>query len=115
MIEIKHHLHDKTLGKMKAKPLDDLEMHELLQLLYPEHIRSDEDKYFELSCYICEQTTVDLGDGFEPTLADLLGRVVMLTMPMESALTKRLSHCIGAVTIKDGIVQMAAAVRRDAA
>jgi hypothetical protein len=100
---------------MKTKPLDDLEMHELLRLIYPDHIRSDDDEYFELSQNICDHATVDLGDGFEPTLSDLLGRVVMLTMPMESGLTKRLSHCIGAVTIKDGSVQMMAAVRRDTA
>lgn len=100
---------------MKTKPLDDLEMHELLRLLYPEHIRSDDDEHFELSQDVCEHATVDLGDGVEVELADLLGRVVMLTMPMESGLTKRLSHCLGAVTIKDGAAQMIAAVRRDVA
>ena len=99
---------------MNVKPLDDLEMHELLRLLYPDHIRSDDDEYFNLSQSICMDATVDLGDGFEPTLADLLGRAVMLTMPMESGLTRRLSHCLGMVTIKDGSVQMVAAVRRDA-
>jgi len=98
---------------MKTQPLDDLEMHELLALLYPEHIQSDEDQYFELSQEVCESATVDLGDGFNVTLADLLGRVVMLTMPMASGLTGRLSHCIGKVTIADGKAQMIAAVRRD--
>lgn len=28
----------------KVIPLDSLEMHELLRLIYPEHIRSDEDE-----------------------------------------------------------------------
>jgi len=98
----------------KAQPLDDLEMHELLQLIYPEHIQNDEDRYFELSQEVCESTTVNLGDGFEPTLADLLGRVVMLTMPMSSGLTGRVSHCLGQVTISGGKVNMVAAVRRDA-
>ena len=100
---------------MNVKPLDDMEMHDLLRLLYPDHIRSDDDEYFNLSQSICMDATVDLGGGFEPTLADLLGRVVMLTMPMESGLTRRLSHCLGTVTIKDGSAQMLAAVRRDAA
>jgi hypothetical protein len=95
------------------KPLDDLEMHELLRLIYPEHIRSDEDHYFESSQEACE-ATIDLGDGFEVTLADLMGRVVMLTMPMRSGLTERLSHCLGEVTIAGDSVQMIAAVRRDA-
>ena len=98
---------------MKTQPLDDLEMHELLALIYPEHIQSDEDQYFELSQEVCESATVDLGDGFQVTLADLLGRVVMLTMPMASGLTERLSHCIGKVTIGDGKAQMMAVVRRD--
>ncbi len=99
---------------MRAKPLDDLEMHELLRILYPDHIKSDDDEYFELSQSICMDATVDLGDGVEVSLADLLGRVVMLTMPMESGLTSRLLHCLGEVTINDGQAQMIAAVRRDA-
>ena len=87
-------------------------MHELLSLIYPDHIRGDEDEYFELSQEACE-TTIDLGDGFEVTLADLLGRVAMLTMPMKNSLDGRLSHCLGKVTVKDGQVDMLAAVRRD--
>lgn len=98
---------------MKAKPLDDLEMHELLRLIYPDHIKNDDDEFFDLSAGICAESMVDLGDGFEVSLADLLGRVVMLTMPMRAGMTGRLSHCLGAVTIKDGVVDMVAAVRRD--
>ncbi len=100
--------------EMRAKPLDELEMHELLRLLYPEHIRSDDDEYFELSQSICMDATVDLGDGVEVSLADLLGRVVMLTMPMRTGMTGRLSHCLGAVTVNGDSVGMVAAVRRDA-
>lgn len=96
----------------KLQPLDDLEMHELLRLMYPEHIRSDDDAYFELSQQACE-SIVDLGDGFEVPLPELLARVAMLTMPMQSGLTGALSHCLGKVTIKDGQVDMLAAVRRD--
>lgn len=98
---------------VKYRPLDDLEMHELLRLIYPEHIKSDEAEDFKLSLDICENTTVELGDGFEPTLADLLGRVALLTMPMQSGLTQRLSHCLGKVEISNGEVRMVAAVRRD--
>lgn len=57
----------------KLQPLDDLEMHELLRLMYPEHIRSDDDAYFELSQQACE-SIVDLGDGFEVPLPELLAR-----------------------------------------
>jgi hypothetical protein len=97
----------------KSKPLDDLEMHDLLRLIYPDHIRDDEDHYFELSQEACD-ATIGLGDGFEVTLADFLGRVVMLTMPMSSGLTNRLSHCLGKVTVTGESAQMTAAVRRDA-
>jgi len=96
----------------QPQPLDDLEMHDLLRLLYPEHIRSDEDAYFELSQQ-ARESTVDLGDGFEVPLPELLARVVMLTMPMQSNLSGRLAHCLGEVTIADGTAQMRAAVSRD--
>jgi len=99
---------------MTVEPLDDLEMHELLRLIYPEHVRSDDDEYFELSQDICDNATVNLGDGFEPKLSDLIGRLVMLTMPMRGGLTDRLSHCLGAVKIENGSAHMIAAVRRDA-
>lgn len=93
------------------KPLNDLEMHDLLHLMYPEHIRSDDDEYFELSQQACE-ATVDLGDGFEVSLPELLARVVMLTMPMQGALSGELAHCLGDVTVVNGSAQMRAAVRR---
>ena len=94
---------------MKAQPLDDLEMFELLQAAYPEKFPDDEDKTWDAA-----QEFADEISGFD-ALADLLGRVVMLTMPMESGMTKRLSHCIGKVTLTDGSAQMCAAVRRDVA
>jgi hypothetical protein len=94
---------------MKTKPLDDLEMFELLRAAYPERFKDDEDETWEEA-----QQFADELSGWED-VADLLGRVVMLTMPMESGLTKRLSHCLGPVTVKDGSAQMMAAVRRDVA
>jgi len=94
---------------MKTKPLDDLEMFELLRAAYPERFKDDEDETWEEAQHFADELS-----GWED-VADLLGRVVMLTMPMESGLTKRLSHCLGAVTIKEGSAQMMAAVRRDVA
>ena len=97
---------------MNASPLDDLEMHDLLRLTYPEHIKSDDDEYFELSKEIGEQS-IDLGDGVSVELAEFLGRVVMLTMPMRSGLTGSWSHCLGDVKISDSSVNMIAAVSRN--
>ncbi len=80
------------MNMKKAKPLDDLEIHELLSLIYPEHIKSDDDEYFHLSQEIGE-TEIPLSDyGDTCTLAELLGRVVMLTMPMKSAICGKYSH-----------------------
>jgi hypothetical protein len=96
------------------KPLNDLELHEILRLIYPEHIRSDDDAYFELSGSALD-AQIDLGDGFKVTLADFLARIVMLTMPMWSELSGTLYHCLGEVTITKDTVRLCAAVRRDVA
>lgn len=92
---------------MKSKPLDDLEMFELLQAAYPEKFKDDDDETWESA-----QEFADEISGWEE-IADLLGRVVMLTMPMESGITKRLSHCLGRIEIKDEQAFMVSAVRRD--
>lgn len=93
---------------MKTQPLDDLEMFELLQACYPEKFPDDEDETFEAALDFASELS-----GFDE-LADLLGRVAMLTMPMKSELTGRLSHCLGRVEFSDGSASMMAVVRRDA-
>lgn len=98
----------KVINKMiNNKSLDDLEMFELLRAAYPDKFKDDEDETWEAAQNFANEIS-----GFDE-IADLLGRVVMLTMPMESGLTKRLSHCLGEITIKDGSVNMIAAVRRN--
>lgn len=92
---------------MKTKPLDDLEMFELLQACYPEKFQNDEDETFEAALNFAAEIS-----GFDE-LADLLGRVATLTMPMKSGLTERLSHCLGKVQIENGTAHMMAVVRRD--
>jgi hypothetical protein len=92
---------------MKTQPLDDLEMFELLQAAYPDKFPDDEDETFESALNFANELS-----GFEE-LADLLGRIVMLTMPMKSGITERLSHCLGKVQIENGAAHMMAAVRRD--
>jgi len=92
---------------MKPKPLDDLEMFDLLQLAYPDKFPDEEDSTFESAMMFADDLS-----GFDE-LADLLGRVAMMTMPMGSGLTNRLSHCLGKVTINDKSASMVAVVRRD--
>ena len=97
----------------KAIPLDSLEMHELLRLIYPEHIRSDDDEYYDLSAEVADGCMVNLGDGVEVPLAELLARVCKLTMPMQSPLSKTWTHALGHMILKDGAINMIAAVRRE--
>lgn len=91
-----------------TRPLDELEMFEVLQAAYPERFKDDDDESWEAA-----QAFADEISGWEDVAA-LLGRVVMLTMPMKSGLTERLSHCLGKVNIHNGKATMIAAVRRDA-
>ena len=92
---------------MKTKPLDELEMFEVLELCYPEKFNGDDDATFDAAMDFADNLS-----GFDQ-LADLLGRVVMLTMPMESGITKRYSHCLGSIRHVKGNIQMVSAVRRD--
>jgi len=92
---------------MKTQPLDDLEMFELLQACYPEKFPDEADETFEAAMNFASELS-----GFDE-LADLLGRVAMMTMPMKSGLTGRLSHCLGKVEFSNGAASMSAAVRRD--
>lgn len=91
----------------KVKPLDDLEMFELLSAAYPEKFSDDDDETWDAA----QEFANDIS-GYDE-IADLLARVAMLTMPMSSGLTQRLSHCLGSVTITDNKASMIAAVRRD--
>lgn len=93
---------------MKTKPIDDLEMFELLRACYPEKFTDEEDETFEAAMDFANELS-----GFDE-LADLLGRVVMLTMPMKSGLTERLSHCLGPVELSGGTARMTAVVSRPA-
>ena len=92
---------------MKTKPLDDLEIFELLRLCYPDKFLVDDDATFDAAIEFAEQFS-----GFNE-LADLLGRVIMLTMPMSSAITGKQSHCLGKLTMICNSVHMMAVVRRD--
>lgn len=88
------------------KPLDDLEMFELLQVAYPEKFIGDSDEVFEAA-----QEFADSISGWEE-VADLLGRVAMLTMPMESPLTGKPHHVLGRITIKSDQAYMMSVVKR---
>ncbi len=95
------------MENVKTKPLDELEMFELLRATYPEKFTDETEETWEAAHSFAEELS-----GWDE-LADLLGRVAMLTMPMKSGLTETISHCIGPVTIQDGNARMTTVVRRD--
>lgn len=92
---------------MKHKPLDDGEMQELIWAAYPERFNEENDPEGELALAFASEI-----EGFDE-IADLLGRVVMLTIPQQSALTGRNFHALGTVIPTESSVIMRAAVKRE--
>lgn len=90
----------------KPRPLTDLEMFELLQIAYPEKFTDESDDSWDEAMDFAECIS-----GFD-NLADLLGRVVMMAMPMTSPLTGEAHHVLGKINISGGEVFMMAAVKR---
>jgi hypothetical protein len=71
------------------KPLDELEMFELLQAAYPGQFEGDDDIVIEKAL----DFVGEIGD-FD-VLADLLARVIMLAPQLKSPLTGQIYHCLG--------------------
>lgn len=79
----------------KNSPLSELEMYELISAAYPGKFASitDEDKRMDEVFRFVEELA-----GYEG-IADLLGRVVMMTYPMQSKLTKKHYHVLGNISL----------------
>lgn len=90
----------------KPQHLSDLEMFELLQIAYPEKFPDESDETWDEAMEFASTR-----GGFDD-LADLLGRVVMMAMPMTSPLTGEAHHVLGKIIISDGEARMMAAVKR---
>ncbi len=88
---------------MNARPLDELEMFDVLQAAYPEKFSGEDDATWE-----AVQLFADEISGWHQ-IADLLGRITMLTMPMDS----QSYHCLGKVEKNNGYYIMSSAVRRE--
>lgn len=87
------------MGKSTSNihPLSDLEMYELIYAAYPEKFRSieDEDECMDAVINYIEDTY-----GFDD-LADLLGRVVMMSYPLQSSLSKKHYHTLGTFQLSE--------------
>lgn len=93
-----------------AKPLSDLELYELIVAAYPDRFNenSDDDIWDEVMAFAEDQF------GDVENLMELLGRVVMLTLPMKAALSGGLRHCLGTVEFNESGAFMVSAVSRPA-
>lgn len=103
--------------KMKnASRISDLELYELVVAMYPEKFadrdEAGDDLWDEVMEFVEDELVGELLCD-EQGLRELLGRLVLLTMPMGSALTGKVRHCLGTVEIRDGQAYMTAAVSRD--
>jgi hypothetical protein len=83
-------------------------MFEILSAAYPEKFTDDSDATWDAVQQFAEEI-----EGFD-AVADLIGRLVMLSMPMKCGLTERWSHCLGSITFEGSAAHMTAGVRRDA-
>ena len=93
----------------KCTPLDDIELYDLIAAAYPEKFKGDssDDDYDDVMHFLDDMYGIH-------DIRGLLGRVVMLTMPMQSPLTGEAYHALGTVTLEGGKADMWAAVRRKA-
>lgn len=106
-----NHIEIKSLrGKemKQVKPLNDLEMYEVIKLAYSDKFPEIEgDDWDDVMDFVeCE-----LG-GFEE-LSEILGRIVRLAPVMQSPITGEAHHCLGDVVMKDGQASITAAVKRE--
>lgn len=92
----------------KPQPADELEIYELMLAAYPDRFQEGDDDIWDEVMEFAENQFGDL-DVF----GDLLGRLVLLTHPMVSALgPKEVTHCLGKIAIADDNVHMIAAIQR---
>lgn len=101
-----------TKNLSNAKRLSDLELFELIVAAYPEKFKEAEargddiwDEVIEFADDLCAEMDQD-------ALCRLLGRIVMLTMPMQSGITGEGRHALGTIEVREGNALMTAAVTR---
>jgi len=93
----------------KAKPVDDLELYEIIVAAYPEEFNaeSEDDIWDQVMEFAEEKFDIE-------AISDFLGRLVYMTMPMASPFTGKHYHCLGKVSITDGNANMESAISREA-
>jgi hypothetical protein len=97
----------------KATPLTDLELYELIVAAYPERFKEDDENGDDLWDSVMDFVSELCEDMNPDELCRLLGRLVMLTMPMRAAFSGTHRHALGAISFNDGEAFMTAAVTRE--
>lgn len=100
-----------ALDLSKSKRLDDLELYELIVAAYPEKFGGRDEAGDDLWDEVMDFVDELCGEMDEHSLRGLLGRLVMLSMPMRG-ISGELSHVLGTVEIANETANMTAAVRR---
>lgn len=95
----------------KIQQLTDLEQFELMVAAYPEKFAKREEDGDDIWDEVIEHWEEVTGDPEQA--ADLVARLVYLTMPMASALSGNHRHVLGVPTLHQGSVNMTVAVSRD--
>lgn len=95
-----------------SRPLEDLELFELMVAAYPEKFAAREasgddiwDEVMEFADDLCAEMD-------QAELCKLMGRIVMLTMPMQAGITGEGRHALGPIEVREGKALMTAAVSR---
>lgn len=101
-----------TRNLSKSKPLEDLELFELIVAAYPEKFQAAEERGDDIWDEVIEFADDLCAEMDQDALCRLLGRIVMLTMPMQSGITGEGRHALGALEVNDGKAFMTAAVTR---
>ncbi|WP_445364875.1 hypothetical protein ACJJJB_00250 (plasmid) [Microbulbifer sp. ANSA001] len=100
-----------------AKPADELEIYDIMVAAYPERFAEREAAGEDLWDEVMDFTYKKFGNGSSNIghIAELLGRIVMLTNPLQSAITNTAMHAIGPVTFtSDNQAMMDAVISRKA-
>jgi hypothetical protein len=94
---------------MKARRLSDLELFEVVVAAYPERFEVREEAGDDIWDEVLEFVENDLCGSLledEQGLREFLGRILLLTHPLQSPLSGKMFHALGKVEIRENTVCM---------
>lgn len=100
----------------KAARISDLELYELVVAAYPEKFADRDEAGEDLWDEVMEFVEDDLVGELlcsEEGLRELLGRVLLLTHPVQGGISGKLCHALGPVEIKGDQVHMRAVAKAE--